>query len=365
MYNFYVISWWSYIFFLDALLSLKLRRFLVINRRLPYLALMSCAFWCVFELINLRLKNWYYINIPDWGYIRYFGYVVAFGTVIPGIYITKELIHRAVGDLHVRPVSFKHRLSALFISGFLILVLVLLFPQFLFALTWVFLIPIMDVVNYRLGHTSFIGEMEEGRAGGVVSTLLAGMACGFLWEVWNYWAISKWVYSVPLFEDVKLFEMPVLGYLGFAFFAVETIAFFNFLNGVKVSKARACTASLVAILFSLGTFALIERQTVFSHLTRIERLEFISEPKRVLLKKQGVSYSYAIDRSILDPDENELLDVVELKGLGLDRALRLKEKGIHNKAGLSGLSPGSLCAMIHEQENRRCRVYIKAAGGLR
>lgn len=365
MYNFYVISWWSYIFFLDALLSLKLRRFLIINRRLPHLALISCAFWCAFELINLRLKNWFYINIPDWGYMRYFGYAVAFGTVIPGIYLAKEVIHRAIGDLPVRPVSFKPRMSTLVTLGFLILLLVLLFPRFLFALTWVFLIPIMDVVNYRLGHTSFIREMAEGRAGAIVSTLLAGMACGFLWEVWNYWAISKWVYSVPLFEDVKLFEMPILGYLGFAFFAIETIAFLNFFNEVNFVRTHAWTATLVAIIFSLGTFGLIERHTVFSNLTRIQRLQFISKAKREQLEKQGARYSYAIDRSILNLEESEFLDLVELKGLGLNHALQLKEKGIHNKTNLSRLSPGDLCAMIHEREERRCRVYVKAAGGHR
>jgi hypothetical protein len=363
MYNFYIISWWSYIFFLDAVLSFKRNGFLIVNRRLPFLVLMSSAFWCIFELVNLRVKNWFYINIPDNGWIRYLGYLIAFGTVIPGIYVTKGAIHRIVGDFRITPISLRHLLSPLLVSGFVILALVLLFPQFLFALAWVFLIPIMDVFNYRQGYTSFIGEMEQGRAGGIISTILAGIVCGFLWEAWNYWAVSKWVYTVPLFEDVKLFEMPVLGYLGFAFFAVEAIAFFNFFNEVELFKTHAWVAASVALIFSLGAFSLMERHTVFSHLANVDQLQFISAASRAYLEKEGVRSSYAIDRSILSAAENQFLDMVELKGLGLDHALQLKEEGIDSVAELSKLSPARMCAIIDEPEKRRCNFYTKAAGG--
>ena len=47
--------------------------------------------------------------------------------------------------------------------------------------------------------------------------------CGVLWEFWNYWAETKWLYTVPLPEwlRIQLFEMPVIGFLGFPPFAVE------------------------------------------------------------------------------------------------------------------------------------------------
>ena len=45
--------------------------------------------------------------------------------------------------------------------------------------------------------------------------------CGLLWECWNYWARTKWVYTVPVPPDIKIFEMPLAGYLGFPVFAVE------------------------------------------------------------------------------------------------------------------------------------------------
>ena len=49
-----------------------------------------------------------------------------------------------------------------------------------------------------------------------------------LGEFWNYWAVTKCTYTVPYLGDVKLFEMPVLGYLGFPPFAVECWAMYVF-----------------------------------------------------------------------------------------------------------------------------------------
>lgn len=362
MYHFYIISWWSYIFFIDAVLSFKLRKFLVMNKRLPYVVLISCAFWFIFELINLRLKNWFYINLPDRQSYRYLGYLIAYGTVIPGIYITTEAIHRAIGDVRICPISLRGHLSLLLVSGFVGLMLALALPQFLFPLSWVFLIPILDVINYRAGRTSFIADLENGRVGGIIATILGGMACGFLWEIWNYWAISKWVYTVPWFEDAKLFEMPLLGYLGFGFFAVETIAFFNFFNEGRFFRSHVPLAVSAAAVCCLCAFPLIERYTVFSYLARIDQIPFISDSNRAYFTTQGIQSTYAIDRSVLGPHERGFLDLMELKGLGLKHTLQLQQRGIQNRADLSRLSPTELCAIIRDPQTRRCRVFVRAAG---
>jgi hypothetical protein len=54
-----------------------------------------------------------------------------------------------------------------------------------------------------------------------------------LWEFWNYWAVSRWTYTVPyqLF-GWKVFEMPALGYLGYPPFAVECWAMYVFLRSL-------------------------------------------------------------------------------------------------------------------------------------
>src|SRR6185436_14894528 len=64
----------------------------------------------------------------------------------------------------------------------------------------------------------------------LVALLTAGFICGGLWEAWNFTARTKWIYSVPFFDELKLGEMPVLGFLGFPAFALECYALVNLLS---------------------------------------------------------------------------------------------------------------------------------------
>jgi hypothetical protein len=59
-----------------------------------------------------------------------------------------------------------------------------------------------------------------------VNLLVAGLICGLIWEFWNYWAGTKWIYNVPILPEIKLFEMPILGFGGFPPFAVECFAMY-------------------------------------------------------------------------------------------------------------------------------------------
>ena len=70
------------------------------------------------------------------------------------------------------------------------------------------------------------------------SLLASGLLCGFLWEFWNYWALSKWTYTVPYFGNIKIFEMPVLGFLGFPPFAVECWAIYILVRWLLQPKVR-------------------------------------------------------------------------------------------------------------------------------
>ncbi len=129
MYNFYVVAWWSYIAMADAALALRNKRFLVLNRDLPLLVILSAAFWCVFELINLRIQNWYYINIPSIGLIRFVGYLLAYGTVIPGIYVTREAFSTLLGSIRVRPLPCGGlRPAPCMALGLLLFLLLMFFP---------------------------------------------------------------------------------------------------------------------------------------------------------------------------------------------------------------------------------------------
>ena len=64
----------------------------------------------------------------------------------------------------------------------------------------------------------------------MTNLLIAGFICGGLWEFWNFWARAKWIYTVPIVGNVKIFEMPVLGYFGFPPFALECFAMYVFVR---------------------------------------------------------------------------------------------------------------------------------------
>lgn len=361
MYQFYLISWWSCIIFVDAVLARKTKRFHVFNRQFVPLALMSVAFWCLFELVNLRLQNWFYINVPGYPGLRLAGYMLAFGTVVPAVYLFTALYTRALPDIRVKPVRIGGRARYLAPLGLLCLALSLALPTQFFALAWVFLAFLVDGYNYRKGYPSFIADLEKGSLTPMLAAGLSGLTCGIFWEFWNFWAVTKWVYTVPFFERTKLFEMPLLGYLGFALFALETMAFVHLLREGRFLTPSRWWASAAAVAFSLLSFALIDRYTVFSHVADIEKLPFLTRATRAAVEATGAKTTYGIDPRLLNMDERKALALVELKGLGLDNWIKLNQYGVSTVHQLAGCSQEQLSTIIDEHNMRRVRVYLRAA----
>ena len=59
------------------------------------------------------------------------------------------------------------------------------------------------------------GDIRNGRHSRLVNLLISGLVCGLICECW------KWRYNVPILPEVKIFEMPILGFAGFPPFAVS------------------------------------------------------------------------------------------------------------------------------------------------
>ena len=66
----------------------------------------------------------------------------------------------------------------------------------------------------------------------------AGWPAACSGRAWNWLASARWRYTVPFLGDVKLYEMPVLGFLGFAPFALAVFALYQFLRGL-LGRPRA------------------------------------------------------------------------------------------------------------------------------
>jgi len=100
--------------------------------------------------------------------------------------------------------------------------LVALLPRYCFPLVWVGIVLILDPVLYHMDkEASFLGQASRGSYQRLIRLMLAGLSCGVLWEFWNYWSGAKWIYNIPFFNQWKVFEMPLPGFLGFMPFALE------------------------------------------------------------------------------------------------------------------------------------------------
>jgi hypothetical protein len=274
---FYCFAWWSYILLADNLL-LRLRgRSLLTGRgrELAGMLFLSVFIWLVFEAYNLTLRNWAYAGIVPVLWMRWCGYGLAFATVLPGIFITADLMEFWIFGpprgpsaceielLNEVPASKPSRLFILL--GILLSAAPVLYPRYLFASVWLGPIFLFDPLLEKLRIRSLSLSISAADRRRVWSLLLGGLACGMMWEFWNFWAASKWVYSVPFFGRWKVFEMPVLGFLGFPPFALECWILYHLMReGLRRAGPAALRTTLWVMIGAgcLLIFYCIDHQTV-------------------------------------------------------------------------------------------------------
>jgi hypothetical protein len=239
------IAWSGYILFIDSFIFKLKGSSLISNRTNEFLVMLplSVCLWLVFEFYNIFLKNWHYVNLPDQVWIRMIGYTWSFATIWPAILETKELVMtlRIFDKMPFKPLRISRRLLYCSIAlGAAFLTIPIIFPsQYLAVLVWTGFIFLLDPINYLNQEKSILKDLESGSPGTFLSLFLSGLWCGILWEFWNFWTIGRWTYTVPILGQVKLFEMPVVGYFGFLVFAVEVYVLYNFAQLVARTLQRS------------------------------------------------------------------------------------------------------------------------------
>jgi hypothetical protein len=226
------IAWTGWILFADGLVWKRRGSSWISDAPSEFLVLgfLSVPIWILFELFNkFCIRNWYYVGLPDFLPLRYLGYVWSFATILPALFETGELVSsqrdRRADPSRVAPppripLGTGGWLSV--IAGGALLLLPIVHPSpYLAAAVFAGFILLLDPLNARAGDESIRGDLSLGRYGRIINLAIAGAICGLLWELWNYWAATKWRYAVPILPQLRIFEMPVLGYLGFPPFALE------------------------------------------------------------------------------------------------------------------------------------------------
>lgn len=278
---FFVLAWWPYILLVDALVYRRKGTSLLVDHRREFLFLLpwSICFWLAFELFNLRLGNWHYIAVPESLPLRWSGYAVSFATVLPGLFETTQLlaaygIFRSAGSPRISSsIGWFVPFAA---TGLVFFILPLVWPQYCFPLVWGCFTFLLEPLNYLLGGRSLMRQWQEGSLRTFYLLLGAGAICGLLWEFWNFWAVTKWIYTVPYVGFLQIFEMPLLGFLGFPPFAVECYVMMNTValfrgnrswDDPKPVKAqtrptRTVIVALVLLAYSLCVFHQVDLYTV-------------------------------------------------------------------------------------------------------
>jgi hypothetical protein len=269
----YFFAWYPYIAFLDGLLF-RLRNhswLLTQPRKFLQMFFWSVTVWLIFEALNLALKNWGYVAVTPIGWVRWAGYALAFATVLPGVLLTAQVID-ALGawkGLKARPFNPGNWQPVSLMVGAACLILPLVFPRYAFPLVWGAFFFLLDPFCDLWGGPSLIARFAAGERREHLCLLAAGLVCGLWWEAWNYFAITKWVYIFPVLNFAKVFEMPVLGFLGFPPFALEGAVMVNFLmaldDRVLTTPRRRRYALLVQGAFWLLMFAAMDAWTVISY----------------------------------------------------------------------------------------------------
>jgi len=241
---YFPIIWLGYILVIDAVNKKISGKSLISDNRNKFFGILiiSALFWWVFEFTNLSVRNWNYINLINDLRLRNLFGLLSFATVLPAFFETYELI-RNIHLFDKLRLKRKHNITKKFLHTMMIigaacLILPVLFPQFAFPLIWLSFYFILDPINYIHKQPSIIKHLKDKKLAIPLSLLLAGIIMGFFWEFWNFHALPKWTYNVPFVSFFKIFEMPLLGYLGYFPFAFELYVMYFFVESLFLKKER-------------------------------------------------------------------------------------------------------------------------------
>ena len=243
----FTMLWLGYIVLVNALTRWRTGRCMLSARPGYFLALFpaSALFWWLFEYLNRFVQNWHYAGIDPldtWAY--FWQATLPFATVLPAVLSTRELLAsfaRLSADLeHAWPMAWARRKPLawmLLLAAAGALTGVGVWPNALFSLLWLAPLVLLTALQVIAGEASIVDGPVRGDWRAIWQAALAGLVCGFFWELWNYASLAHWEYSVPLVHRFEVFYMPLLGYAGYLPFGLECLAVAKLLEAARPMAA--------------------------------------------------------------------------------------------------------------------------------
>lgn len=191
----------------------------------------SAICWWGFEWLNRFVHNWHYHNVRDIGPIAYAVHAtLCFSTVVPAVAAVAEWIGAdrnganrwaagpACGWLERRTGA-----TVLVVFGVGALLGTGVRPSWCYPALWVGPLALSLGVQSLAGRDGLTRELARGDWTKAGAWMLAALVCGGFWELWNWHSLAKWTYTVPGVERWHVFEMPLLGYVGYLPFGLECL----------------------------------------------------------------------------------------------------------------------------------------------
>jgi len=239
------IVWWGFILVVDSLVYKIAGKSMIATypKEFLFLVLLSVPFWTIFEVYNIFTHSWYYVH--------YFWYVhiVDFMIIMPAFMETftlftvlgvgKKLDMKGISNTRKKGNERSHLnvIRLLVVLGLIASVLPILLPKLGYLFEWTGLFLLIDPINYLTGRPSIIRMVSSGKAGIIARLALGGLVTGFFMEFWNYQAYPKWFYAFS--ANIRLFEMPLQGYVGYVPFMMEVFLFFALFRSFIFKKENA------------------------------------------------------------------------------------------------------------------------------
>lgn len=238
--------WLGYCLTVDGLVFMRKGTSLLTRSWKGYIGLffLSAPVWWLFEVFNARLQNWHYQGSESFTPFAFWLWATLnFTTVIPAVFGSAELassfkLYKNIGKGLV--IKDDQRTTLIFfISGWFMLVVMLLWPRLFFPFVWISVYFIMEPINIWLGNYNLAQWTKRGDWRPVFNMWTGVLMTAFFWEMWNYFSYPKWVYHIPWGDCCHIFEMPLLGYGGYLPFALELYALYHLIEGLFNQKRAA------------------------------------------------------------------------------------------------------------------------------
>lgn len=227
----YSLVWFGFILFVDALVAWRTGASLVgaRPRELGIMLAASAAIWWLFEIANhLHLASWSYTPSPDvpmWA--QRLRSTVAFASLLPAN-VEAALLGLALFPPPDAPAPSSSRASGVgalaLVAGAVLLTAAWRVADLALPLGLAGAFLAIDGSNALRGRPSLARDVADGRPRAALALFFSNVAAGVLGEAWNYPADPKWVYDAPYAGPVKLFEMPLPGYLGYGALSLALFA---------------------------------------------------------------------------------------------------------------------------------------------